>query len=423
MQMLATFQHSSGIFPEVSSTQGRVERRVAHRRADDTAVTAVPDVPLPPPSTQTRQTTEFKTLVELYDFLRSVQDTEKRIGAKQIAAVQGYLRQFQNWSESQAKKDPRYILPGVFLTEMLENADLLEFAKSVRSRDKGDSPSTCIKTIGAVGSLAKAAFEYGLIGRTPKKPSVAAIKRIKPRTETDRRMKAVPVSIDEFRRLMEAAEGATWPKLGAVPASDFWRCCMTSHLLYGFRSQDWFACRDQEKQGLLWSSILTDTQCPLIDDLHNEHGWAWYLVHKTKGKDEDADRPSDVLIPLSKEMRRMIELFRGIDPVRVFPLTSAHKSYDGEFEKIRERAGLNDKERTEAKKAVIRLSLGQCKVASFRKGCAQMWTRANLPEAASYLLHHSDGESRLAKTTRERYVQNEQVLRDIVPALETLPLW
>lgn len=422
MQMLATFsQQSPGIFPEVSSTHGRVERRVAHRRAADMVGNAVPDVPSPPQ--QPSQISEYKTLVELYDFLRSAQDTEKRIGAKQVAAVHGYLRQYQQWFESRTKNDPRYITPGVVLSEMLENADLLEFAKFIRSRDKGDSPSTCIKSVGAVGTLAKVACEFGLISSVPKKPSIAAIKRIKPRTETDRRMKAVPVSIDEFRRLMDAADGAKWPQLGSVPPSEFWRCCMISHYLYGFRSQDWFACRDQTKQGLLWSSILEDPQCPLIDDLTNEHGWAWYLVHKTKGKDEDADRPSDVLIPLSKEMRRMIELFRGIDPVRVFPLTATHKSYDREFAAIRERAGLSDKERTDSKKAVIRLSLGQCKVASFRKGCAQMWTRAGFPEAASYLLHHSDGESRLAKMTRERYVQHEQVLRDIVPALESLPLW
>lgn len=417
MQFLATltqqqldfpeFGHSTDSTQETRSDHGRFQRKPAIRSVDGAGLVAATDA-------------APESLVELYDRLLSAQDAEKRVRRKTISDNRSFLSKFQAWAEN----DTRNSGPRVVSVKTLENSQLLaEYARHLRSQESGSSESMCTKALAAVGKLANAALKAGLIRRKADKPSRPAIKRLKPRTEKERRVKAVPVSVEELQAMLAVVDGCRWPQIGKVSASDFWRTCLLSHYCYGFRSQDWFAVRDQWKQGLLWSGIVTETQCPLFEDLHNEHGWAWYLVHKTDTKDEEADRPSDVLIPLSAEMRRLIELFRGLDPERVFPLPQTHRSYDREFSGILKRSGLSDKSREECGKPKIRLSLGQRNVASFRKGSAALWRRHVSPAAASYLLHHSDSESGVAKTTAEHYLQHEDILREITPAIETLPLW
>ena len=208
-----------------------------------------------------------------------------------------------------------------------------------------------------------------------------------------------------------------------VKPSVFWKTNLLSHYVYGFRSQDWFAARSAQKQGLLWSGVITDSLCPFLDDLHNEAGWALYLVHKTANKDEAADRPSDVLVPLSSKMRELIEQFRGQDPDRVFPMKNNSRTYSQEFAKLLERAGLSDEMRRKEKKPIIRLSLGQRKVASFRKGSSALWAKHVSRAASSYMLHHAVSEEGVAKMTAESYLQNEEILRDIVAKIESLPVW
>jgi hypothetical protein len=206
-----------------------------------------------------------------------------------------------------------------------------------------------------------------------------------------------------------------------VSPENFWKTSLLSHYIYGFRSQDWFACRGSDKQGLLWSGIVDDQTCPLIKDLKNGPGWAWYLVNKTAKKNEAADRPSEVLVPLSSTMRSMIEMFRGIDERRVFPTMNNSRTYSEEFTRILNRAGLSDDARRREGKPIIRLSLGQRNIASFRKGCAAWWSEKVGRPAASYLLHHSLAEDGVSKTTTDHYLQNESILRKIVENIESFP--
>jgi integrase len=173
----------------------------------------------------------------------------------------------------------------------------------------------------------------------------------------------------------------------------------------------------------MWSDVITETRCPRLEDLHNEHGWVWYLVHKTKKKSQRAAKPVKLLVPLSRRLRESIELFRGIDPERVFPLPCNGKYWSDQVCGILERAGLDDASRKAARKPSIELSLGQKSVASFRKGCAAMWADHVSESAASYLLKHSVTEGGVSAITREHYLQAYRPLREIVPALETLPLW
>jgi hypothetical protein len=208
-----------------------------------------------------------------------------------------------------------------------------------------------------------------------------------------------------------------------VKPSVFWQTSLLAHYVYGFRSQDWFAARSAEKKGLLWSGVITSSQCPVLDDLHNAAGWAWYLVHKTAKKDEAAERPSDVLVPLSAKIRDLIEQFRGLDPERVFPMANNSRTYSEEFSKLLERAGLSDDARRKENKPIIRLSLGQRNVASFRKGSSALWAKHVSRAASSYMLHHAVSEEGVAKMTSESYLQNEEILRDIVGKIESLPVW
>jgi hypothetical protein len=122
-------------------------------------------------------------------------------------------------------------------------------------------------------------------------------------------------------------------------------------------------------------------------------------------------------------MRELIEQFRGIDPDRVFPMRNNSASYSTEFLSLLNRAGLSDESRRKEGKPIIRLSLGQRNVASFRKGCSAMWAKQVSRAASSYMLHHAVSEEGVAKMTIDSYLQNEEILRDITGKIESLPVW
>lgn len=358
------------------------------------------------------------SLVTLYGQLLGPRDREKRVRPATIRGHLTSLRRFEEWAAGHEKYKQ---LRGVALMET--PGILSDFAEYLRAQEKGSSASMCMKAIASVIKLAGVCVAQDIIRKKPASPSRSEINVLKPRSEKQRRIKAVPVTIDELRAMLAVIHKATWPRLGGVSPETFWRTNLLSHFVYGFRSQDWFGCGDPDKPGLLWSGVINDTQCPVIEDLHNEAGWVWYLVNKTKNKDEAAERPSDVLVPLSKTMRALIEQFRGLDSVRVFPLRNNSASYSAQFRKIREWAGLSDAVREAASKPIIRLSLGQRNVASCRKSCSALWAKYVNRSASSYMLHHAIPEDRVAKMTLDSYLQNEEVLRDITAVIETLPIW
>jgi hypothetical protein len=358
------------------------------------------------------------TLAKRYDDLLRERDIERRVSAKTVRDNKGMLMRFQNWMQERHQGesfDP--------LQAMLEPHILRHYAEYLRAQEKGNSSSMCSKALSTIGKLSAACVKARLIPFRPEAPTKSSVNMIRPRTEQQRRVKAVPVTLDELAAMLAVVDGAKWPRLGKVKPSHFWKTNLVAHYVYGFRSQDWIACRTTDKQGLLWTGVVDRPECPVVEGLMNDPGWVYYLVHKTSKKDEAAERPSDVLAPLSVEMREMLEEFRGIDDLRVFPMSYNSATYSREFQALLKRAGLSDKERKAVDKPIIRLSLGQRNVASFRKGASAMWAKYAGRPAASYMLHHAVAEENVAKMTAESYLQNETVLWEIVAQMPNLPVW
>lgn len=364
------------------------------------------------------ESSEQETLSELYERLLSDRDKHNQVSVKTIRANHSVLNRFESWCEKTL-----FVEPGNCVSILSQSNILKDYAEYLRSQLKGSSASMCQKALATIIKLATACVKAGVISRRPDGVPKAQINILKPRTEKQRRTKAVPVTLSELQSLLAVVDGCKWPRIGNVCPAVFWKTCLLSHYVYGFRSQDWFAIRSSDKLGLLWSGVVVDSKCPVIADLHNDAGWAWYLVHKTARKDEAAERPSDVLVPLSSKMRTLIEMFRGLDNHRVFPLRNNAKSYSKEFSGLLKRAKLSDKERIESGKSIIRLSLGQRDVASFRKSCSALWAKHVDRSAASYMLHHAIAEERVSKMTVDSYLQDEDILRRITEKIETLPVW
>jgi hypothetical protein len=361
---------------------------------------------------------ESRSLVDLYDELLSAVDEEKRVSVKTIRDNRSAIDKFETWGKAQHR-----VVAGRPVSLLEQPKILRSYAEFLRAQAKGNSSAMASKALGSIGKLAGACVRAELITQKPETVAKSTINLLRPRTEEQRRVKAVPVTVSELQAMLAVVDGCKWPRLGSVKPSVFWQTNLLSHYVYGFRSQDWFPARSADKRGLLWSGVITATQCPVLDDLHNAAGWAWYLVHKTAKKDEAAERPSDVLVPLSSKMREMIEQFRGLDPERVFPMANNSRTYSHEFSKLLERAGLSDDARRNDNKPIIRLSLGQRNVASFRKGSSALWAKHVSRAASSYMLHHAVSEEGVAKMTADSYLQNEEILRDIVAKIETLPIW
>ncbi len=361
---------------------------------------------------------ESRSLVNLYDELLSAVDEEKRVSVKTIRDNKSAIGKFETWGKAQHR-----VVAGRPVSLLEQPKILRSYAEFLRAQAKGNSSAMASKALGSIGKLAGACVRAELIKQKPETVAKSTINLLRPRTEEQRRVKAVPVTVSELQAMLAVVDGCKWPRLGSVKPSVFWQTNLLSHYVYGFRSQDWFPARSADKRGLLWSGVITATQCPVLDDLHNAAGWAWYLVHKTAKKDEAAERPSDVLVPLSSKMRELIEQFRGLDPERVFPMKNNSRTYSQEFAKLLERAGLSDESRRNDNKPIIRLSLGQRNVASFRKGSSALWAKHVSRAASSYMLHHAVSEEGVAKMTADSYLQNEEILRDIVAKIETLPIW
>jgi hypothetical protein len=387
-------------------------------QSSESPVTVFVDpVPCPALTTEAKQN-ESRSLVELYDALLSDSDRERRVSLKTIRDNHSALKRFETWG----KVNHRVVF-GRPVSVLEQSSVLRAYAEFLRSQPKGNSSAMCSKALSSVGKLAGACVRAGLIANKPDVVSRTSINLLRPRTEEQRRVKSVPVTVVELQAMLSVVDGCKWPRLGNVSPAVFWKTSLLAHYVYGFRSQDWIAARSSEKQGLLWTGVVTSSKCPLLDDLDNSAGWCWYLVHKTAKKDEAAERPSDVLVPLSSVMRELIEQFRGIDPVRVFPLPNNSSTYSKEFQMLLDRAGLSDESRRNEGKPIIRLSLGQRNVASFRKGCSALWAKYVGRSASSYMLHHAVAEEGVAKMTVDSYLQNEEVLRDITAKIESLPVW
>jgi hypothetical protein len=363
-----------------------------------------------PPSAPVSLVELYRTNLEPKELLQNEVKTVR-------ADIQRIVK-FQAWLEQRSQTP--------LLHHIAEKKDILsDYARHLRTQEKGCSSASCGQALNAIMKLLRWSAEAGLIAKAPKSPCRGDVNMMRPASTDNSDFQGEPVTLDEFAKLMrpEVLNGCRWPRLGNVSPGEFWECVLLSHFVFGFRSQDWFPARTNDKAGLLWADIVDGTQCPKLDDLSNPHGWLWYLVHKTKKKSQRAAKPVKLLVPIPGRLRHLIEQFRGLDPERVFPLTSNSRYWSREWTGILERAGLDDASRTLARKPVIKLSLGQKSVASFRKGCASMWADHVDESAASYLLKHSVTDGAVSAITREHYLQAYRPLRAIVANLETLPIW
>jgi hypothetical protein len=363
----------------------------------------------PPPLTPVSLVELYRSNLEPRELLQNEVKTVR-------ADIQRIVR-FQSWLEQRSKTP--------LLQQIAETKEILwDYARYLRTQEKGCSSASCGQALNAIMKLLRWSVEAGIIPKAPKYPTRGDINMMRD-SSRDSDFQGEPVTLEEFRRLInpEVLEQCQWPRLGHITPAKFWETVLLSHYVFGFRSQDWFPARTNEKAGLLWSDIVDETQCPKLDDLHNPHGWLWYLVHKTKKKSQRAAKPVRLLVPIPSRLRQLLEQFRGLDPERVFPLASNSRYWSLEWNGILERAGLNAESRKAAKKPVLYLSLGQKSVASFRKGCASMWSDHVDESAASYLLKHSVTDGAVSAITREHYLQAYRPLRAIVANLETLPIW
>jgi hypothetical protein len=363
-----------------------------------------------------------ETLVELYT--SNLLPAEMlRNEARTVRADLARVGRFEEWLQKSAQRISTP-LRNPFESIAQNKHILFDYARFVRSQPEGNSTATVLQAMNAIMKLARWAKETGRLSSLPKYPTRGDCNEMRIQDQ-ESEFQGEPVTLGELRQMMnpEVLNGCTWPEFANVTPAAFWRGVLLAHYCLGFRSQDWFAVRTTDKAGLLWSDIVTETQCPRLEDLHSEHGWAWYLVHKTKKKSRRAAKPVKLLVPLSRELREFIELFRGLDAERVFPLPSNSRYWSQQIQGILFRAGLDPESRTSAHKPVIQLSLGQKSVASFRKGCAAMWSDHVSESAASYLLQHSVTDGKVSAITREHYLKIYRPLLDIVPAMETLPIW
>lgn len=340
------------------------------------------------------------------------------------------IQQFSNWLTDARINTPR-IGQKATIGDISENVGILhEYGKFLRSKDAGASTATTSNALNAILKLLRWAVEAGRLERLPKIPTRGDLNLMSSDTSSseavpdDEEFQGEPVLVAEMQRLMapHILAECQWPELGNVPPSVFWETVLLSHAVYGFRSQDWFAISSPHKLGLLWSGVLADPVCPRNPELQNAPGWIWYLVHKTKKKSKRADKPQQIVVPICERLRSLLEQFRGIDESRVFPLPHTPVSWSREFRRIKERAGLDDATRTDARRPIIRLSEGKRAIASFRKGCAAMWADHVSESVASYLLKHSVSVDKVSDTTRTHYLQAYRPLTAIVPALESLPI-
>ncbi|MBK8583856.1 MAG: hypothetical protein IPL86_19210 [Flavobacteriales bacterium] len=121
---------------------------------------------------------------------------------------------------------------------------------------------------------------------------------------------------------------------------------------------------------------------------------------------------------------------------------SAKRCFANTFDAIKAECGYDDRSRYFAGKPLIRLSEGktldkikilhddgrttleEVAFCNLRKTAANIWEEHVSASAATYMLKHSvAAQDGVSETTRKHYIQKLAVLKSIVPAIETLPIW
>lgn len=229
--------------------------------------------------------------------------------------------------------------------------------------------------------------EHNWLKRMPASPRGNELQSIERSSSRPKRQVSKSVSFDDAARLIAACDVATYPRLGDVSPSRFWRCMIVWHALYGPRTQDIYAYRDSAKTGLIWSDVFFGAECPDPDvaqelpDLQSEFGWIYYPV----GKDKRSNCPF-VLFPMPQWMSELVRAMRGVrdrsGQDRVFPVSRNSRDFGKAWAAIRSAAGVSE---------TIFLSQGTGGASAFRKTAAKWWKRVTgSDEVAQYVLHHAE---------------------------------
>lgn len=218
----------------------------------------------------------------------------------------------------------------------------------------------------------------------------------------------IPASDDEVSALLQAvldsAGQLTWPRLGTLRPCEFWFNVIAACTVHGFRPADLWPLEKRCGKGLLWSEVCSDPSPPIDGGESSrlnadwEFGWLRFRINKTGGQ---------LLAPISPHLAWLIHRCRGLDPLRVFPLPYARKSWYAAIDLIKRTAGLSRD-----------VSLcGQAPSASLRKTSAVIWKRSAGRAAASHMLGHSvrsgSSDDVFSDVTEQHYM-GADVLREVV---------
>jgi hypothetical protein len=169
---------------------------------------------------------ECRSLADLYSELLAEIDKEKRVSIKTIRDNRSALVKFEAWGRTQHR-----IVAGRPLSLLEQPKILRTYAEFLRAKPKGNSSAMASKACSAIGKLARACVRAGMLKQKPETVSKSTINLLRPRTEEQRRVKAVPVTLAELQAMLAVVDGCRWPRLGKVEPSVFWQ---TSLLLITF---------------------------------------------------------------------------------------------------------------------------------------------------------------------------------------------
>jgi hypothetical protein len=140
---------------------------------------------------------DCRSLVDLYDELLAASDKEKRVSVKTVRDNRAALDKFEAWGKSQHR-----IVGGRPLSLLEQPKILRGYAEFLRAQVKGNSSAMASKACSAIGKLAGACVRAGLLKQKPETVSKSTINLMRPLSEEQRRVKAVPVTVAELQAML-----------------------------------------------------------------------------------------------------------------------------------------------------------------------------------------------------------------------------
>lgn len=337
---------------------------------------------------------EDATLLHCYDQFCLPADTGN--SANSIRSVRSGLACFSNWYSETFHRN--CVVRDLFVTP---DRVWLFAAHEVSS---GSSVATVVRKIAAISKVMRVVCARNRAFVMPELPGLKQLQKMSAKRTSDNPFLdvAVPetVTVAEFRAMRESCEVADWPALPGVSPEQFWQVVLDCHWTYGFRSQDWFSIQTRSVRGLLWNQVSLAESCPIhqLRDLVWPHGWVCFWVRKCN---------RHLALPLSSRVRSHVDLFRGIDPERVFPIPRSKDQFYSNFLRIKEAAGVDS-----------RITLSGRSSPSLRKACTVFWDSVECGNLTSVVLGHSLGGRGSRSSITDRHYS--QLIRRVCDHIENV---